>query len=84
MSRTLTVRLSSVTLRQIQARARSLGVSASELMRRLVTDSVGASGAEPTAYELTRRSVGGVSSAKVPHGRDARSALAGWKPDRRG
>ncbi len=84
MTRTLTIRLPGPTLRQIQARARALDVTPSELVRRLVTDSAGDTDAEPTAYELTQRWVGKASSTLAPRGRDAREALEDWNPERRG
>lgn len=84
MTGTITVRLPGPTLRKLRARARSLGVSASELIRRLVTEPSTDIGVEPTAYELTRKWVGSVGAADVPRGRDAREALEHWNPDRRG
>jgi hypothetical protein len=84
MSRTLTIRLPGPTLRQVQARARSLGLTPSELVRRMLTESAGAGDGEPTAFELTRKWVGVVASRKVVRGRDARTALGDWDPDRRG
>jgi hypothetical protein len=84
MTRTLTIRLPGPALRQIQARARSLGVTPSELVRRLVAESPGETGSEPTAHDLTRQWVGRVSTTDIPNGRDARAVLHGWNPDRRG
>jgi antitoxin component of RelBE/YafQ-DinJ toxin-antitoxin module len=84
MSRTLTIRLPGPMLRQVQARARSLGLTPSELVRRMLTESAGAEAGEPTAFELTRNWVGVVASRKVANGRDARAALGDWDPDRRG
>lgn len=82
MSRTLTIRLPGPAFRRIEQRARSLGVTPSELVRRLIGE-VG-DGAEPTAWELTQRWVGHVSDGALTRGRDAREALEGWDPDRRG
>jgi hypothetical protein len=84
MSRTLTIRLPGPTLRRVQARARSLGLTPSELVRRMLTESSGAKDGEPTAFELTRKWVGAIASRKVSPGRDARAALEAWDPDRRG
>ena len=84
MSRTLTIRLPGPTLRQVQARARSLGLTPSEMVRQMLMESAGAGAGEPTAFDLTRKWVGVVASRKVVRGRDARAALDDWDPDRRG
>jgi hypothetical protein len=83
LSRSLTIRLSGPALRQLRARARSLGVTPSDLVRQLVERETGVPAGEPAAAELTSRWVGAVHSRDVVAGREARAALADWNPDRR-
>jgi len=79
MSRTLTIRLPGAVLRQVQARARSFGLTPSELVRQMLVESAAAGEGEPTAFELTRKWVGVVASRKVVKGRDARRGFAAYR-----
>jgi hypothetical protein len=82
MTGTLTIRLPGPAVRHLRARARALGISASQLARAVLEKEIGIPEGEASAFELTERWVGSVrSSAK---GRNARRALESWKPDRRG
>lgn len=56
----------------------------SELVRALLEREAGVVGGEPSALELTKRWIGAVSAPAAVPGRDARSALERWEPDRRG
>ena len=80
---TLTVRLPSPALRRLKARARAMGVTPSDLVRSALAREVGPLAEEPTASEMTREWIG-VLRGPVPDGRDARSVLEDWNPDRRG
>jgi hypothetical protein len=84
MSGTLTVRLSGPALPRVRARARSLGLTSSALVRALLERETGPLEGEPAALELTRRWVGAVRTRRVAPGRSARRTLAEWNPDRRG
>lgn len=84
LTKTLTVRLPGPALRKVKERARALGTTPSELVRRALEEQLGPAGEERTALERTRRWVGAVRDARLPAGRDAREALEGWEPDRRG
>lgn len=84
MTQTLTIRLSGPALRRLRARARALGVSPSELVREVLEREVGVLEGEPSALQLTQRWIGAVRSSTVPAGREARTELDGWRPDRRG
>ena len=83
MTATLTIRLPGPAVRHLRARARSLGISPSELARTVLEKEIGVPDGEPSALDLTKRWVGTVRSSAVK-GRNARRALSGWKPDRRG
>jgi hypothetical protein len=83
MTATLTIRLPGPAVRHLRARARSLGISPSELARTVLEKEIGVADGEPSALDLTKRWVGSVRSSTVK-GRNARRALASWKPDRRG
>lgn len=84
MTGTLTIRLPGPALRKVKDRARALGTTPSELVRRAVEKELGPATTDRTALERTRRWVGSIRSSEVPAGRDARKALEGWEPDRRG
>lgn len=84
MSASLTVRLGAPAMRKILARARTLGVTPSQLVRDVIEREVGVEGGEASLYQLTSEWVGSVNSARAPAGRDAREALHDWHPDRRG
>lgn len=83
MSAAITVRVSSVAVRRLQARARARGLSTSALIRDLLAHEAGPVEGEPSVLELTRQWVGAIRSRTVPAGRTARRALADWQPDRR-
>lgn len=84
MSGSLTVRLGAPAMRKIRARARALGITPSRLVRNVIEQAVGATGAEASLYELTAKWVGSVNSPAAPAGGNAREALRDWQPDRRG
>jgi len=84
MSGSLTVRLGAPAMRKIRARARTLGITPSRLVRDVIERAVGVTGGEASLYQLTRKWVGSVNSSTVSAGRDAREALRDWQPDRRG
>ena len=86
LKRSLTIRLSVPLERRLGQRARERGETPSALVRSLLERELGEVDVEtgPTLYELGRRSIGSVSSTRVPHGRDAEEALERWKPDSRG
>jgi hypothetical protein len=71
-------------MRKIRPRARTLGVTPSRFARDVIEQAVGVTGGEASLYELTRKWVGSVNNPSAPAGRDAREALQGWQPDRRG
>ena len=80
----MTVRLGAPAMRKIRARARSLGVTPSQLIRDMIAREVGVAPDEASLFELTEHWVGSVRSAQVPAGRTARETLEAWRPDRRG
>ncbi|HZA49870.1 MAG TPA: ribbon-helix-helix protein, CopG family [Myxococcaceae bacterium] len=83
MHETLTIRLSSESLRALRERARSEGKTPSEMVRTLIENEAPPAG--PSAYDLTRQWVGSVrSKRRVALGRNARKLLRQWNPDRRG
>jgi hypothetical protein len=84
MSGSLTIRLGAPAMRTIRARARSLGVTPSRFVRDVIEHAIGATGGEASLYELTSKWIGSVNSSTASTGRDAREALQGWQPDRRG
>ena len=84
MSGSLTVRLGAPAMRKIRERARALGVTPSQLVRDVIENEVGVTGDEASLFELTAKWVGSVRSSVAPAGREAREALDGWQPDRRG
>lgn len=84
MTSTMTLRLPGGAVRELRKRAKILGMTPSELVRKLIEKDVGVVDDETTAYALTKRWVGAVRSDRVTHGRDARAALEEWDPDRRG
>ncbi len=84
MDAVMTARLPAAMARRLRERARQLGTSPSALIRAMLDRELGPTRDDASALALTRRWVGAVRSAKVPAGRDAREALAGWNPDRRG
>lgn len=85
MTRTLTLRLSGPAMRRIRARAKALGVTPSELVRMALEHEISEIDApEASAFELTKKWVGSVSSTRSRAGRDARAELERWNPDRRG
>jgi predicted DNA-binding protein len=79
----LTVRLPSPALRRLKARARAMGVTPSDLVRDALERHVGPLGEETTALEVTREWIGSLQGPSAD-GRDARSLLEDWNPDRRG
>jgi hypothetical protein len=84
MNEILTTRLPASLLKRLRERARKAGTTPSALVRALLEEQLGATTADKSALELTRRWVGAIRSDVVVPGRRARSALAGWRPDRRG
>jgi hypothetical protein len=84
MSGSLTVRLGAPAMRKIRARARTLGVTPSRLVRDVIERAVGVTDGEASLYQLTSKWVGSVNSSTASAGRDAREALQDWQPDRRG
>jgi len=85
LAATLTIRLSTEELRSLRKRARAARTTPSAIVRRLLEQDLGLPDDEgPTLGELSRRWVGSVSSAHLPHGQDVPGALTGWNPDRRG
>lgn len=85
MTGTLTLRLSGSAMRRIRARAKALGVTPSELVRMALEHEISEIDVpEASAFELTRKWVGSISSTKAPAGREARAELERWNPDRRG
>src|SRR5262245_23499502 len=86
MKRSMTVRLKPALRQKLVRRARELGETPSELIRSMLEDALNEGGEKesPTLLERTKHLVGSVSSRRVRAGRDARAALAAWKPDRRG
>jgi len=84
MSGSLTVRFGAPAMRKLRARARTLGVTPSRLVRDVIERAVGVTGGEASLYQLTSKWVGSVNSSTAPAGRDAREALQDWRPDRRG
>lgn len=80
---TLTVRLPSPALRRLKARAKAMGVTPSDLVRTALEREVGPLADDPTAAEMTREWIGSLRGP-APDGRDTRSALEDWDPDRRG
>lgn len=83
MTSTMTLRLHGGAVRALRKRAKTLGMTSSELVRKLIEQDIGAFDEETTAYALTKRWVGAVRSDRVTDGRDARAALEEWNPDRR-
>ncbi len=72
----LTIHLSRRELERLRTRARSLGTTPSAVLRSLLEREIGElDGHAPTLGERSRRWVGAVNSAQVPHGRSARAAL---------
>jgi hypothetical protein len=84
MNAVFTARLPVATMQRLRERARRLGTTPSDLVRKLLDRELGPTEADVPALERTRRWVGAVRSGSVSAGRDARAALAGWNPDRRG
>ena len=84
LAATLTVRLPSSTIARVRARARSLGVTPSRLVRATLEKQLGESANASDLFSLTRRFIGAVQVARRTAARDARSDLARWNPDRRG
>ncbi len=84
MTSTMTLRLPGGAVHVLRKRAKILGMTPSELVRKLIEQDVGVFDEETTAYALTKRWVGAVRSDRVTAGRDARAALDEWNPDRRG
>ncbi len=84
MTRTITIRLPGPAARRVHERAKSLGITPSELVRAALEKEVGGAEGERTALELTRKWVGCVESKAAPRGRDVRRELDVWNPDRRG
>lgn len=82
-TRVITVRLSEPAARRLRARARSLGVTPSAIVRDLLARELGAEEAG-TAAERTEKWIGAVRDPRVVAGRDAHHALDAWHPDRRG
>ena len=83
MRGTLTIRLSSESLRLLRERARSEGKTPSQVVRTLIENEAAPSG--PSAYDLTRQWVGSVRSGRpVSRARNVRKLLKQWNPDRRG
>ena len=84
LSGSVTVRLGAPAMRKIRARARSLGVTPSQLIREVIAREVGEAADEASLFELTEKWVGCVRSSQVAAGRSARESLESWRPDRRG
>jgi hypothetical protein len=81
---TITIRLSPEELRRLRARARAAKTTPSAIVRQLLEHDLGELDDDgPTLGELSRPWIGAASRVRLPRGRDARQALARWKPDRR-
>jgi len=83
---TLTIRLSKPALRRLKLRAKEIGSTPSDIVRSLLQQELASFNPEGglSAYELSSEWIGRINSRSVIPGRDARTALKGWKPDRRG
>jgi len=84
LDRVLTLRLPARAARRLTEHARSVGKTPSAVVRDLLARELGAGDDDATLIERTRRFVGAIRDERVSHGRDARSALKKWSPDRRG
>jgi predicted DNA-binding protein len=86
MRRSVTIRLKPALRQKLVRRAKQRGETPSELIRSLLEDSLNEGEEEdlPTLFELSEHLLGSVSSRRARPGRDVRSALEAWKPDRRG
>lgn len=84
MERVLTLRLPGPAARLLSTHARSLGKTPSAVVRDMLARELGGPARATSLVERTRAFVGAVADRRAPAGRDARSALAEWKPDRRG
>lgn len=84
MEKVLTLRLSAPAARQLTAHAKSLGKTPSAVVRDLLARELGGATSATSLVERTRAFVGAVADRRAPAGRDARSALENWTPDRRG
>jgi dephospho-CoA kinase len=79
---TITIRLSPEELRRLRARARAAKTTPSAIVRELLERDLGELDDDgPTLGELSRPWIGAISRVRLPRGRDARQALARWKPD---
>lgn len=81
-TRAITVRLSEPAARRLRERARSQGVTPSELVRELLARELG--GDDGGLVERTAQFIGAIREPRVSAGRDARRDLDAWRPDRRG
>jgi hypothetical protein len=85
LSVSLTIRLSSLELRRLRERARAAKTTPSAVVRALLEKDL----AQPerdtkTLGARSSRWVGAVRDSRIAPAREAREALAGWQPDRRG
>jgi len=78
---TLTLRLSTKSLRLLRARAKKAGRSTSQLARELLERDAEEG---PSLWERTRKHIGAVSSGGTIGGANVRELLESWNPDRRG
>jgi len=84
MNAVLTARLPASLMKRLRERARQAGTTPSRIVRALLDEELGPTSEDRPVLELTRRWVGAVRDQRVPAGRNARSALKRWSPDRRG
>jgi hypothetical protein len=84
MNAVLTARLPASLMKRLRERARRAGTTPSRIVRALLDEELGPTSEDRPVLELTRSWVGAVRDRRVPAGRNARSALKRWSPDRRG
>ncbi len=84
MERVLTLRLSEPASRRLRQHARAAGMTTSAFLRDLLERELGTDANEGSLADRTSAFVGALADARIPRGREARDALDGWAPDRRG
>lgn len=84
MEHVLTLRLSEPASRRLREHARDAGKTTSAFLRDLLERELGTDASEGSLADRTSAFVGVLDDPRVPRGRDARAALDGWRPDRRG
>lgn len=83
MDRVLTVRLPAPAARRLSSRAKAVGKTPSAFVRDVLARELAGGDDGASLLERTRTFIGVVRDGRVPAGRDARSALEAWRPDRR-